>query len=78
MPMACSPQLPAVGIKVGHDLKGRDLCVESLGILQAVVPNLIHDVAEESGDAMFGCFIAGVVINAGFVGGLGDNVYQRD
>jgi hypothetical protein len=24
---------PAVGVKVDHDLKGRDLCVESLGVL---------------------------------------------
>jgi hypothetical protein len=23
---------PAVGFKVSHDLKGRDLCVESLGV----------------------------------------------
>jgi hypothetical protein len=66
-------QPPAVGIKVGHDLKGHDLCVESLGILQVVVLNLVNNVMEEFGNATFGCFVAGVVIKAGFVGGLGAN-----
>jgi hypothetical protein len=67
-------QPPAVGIEVGHDLMGRDLCVESLGILQVTVPNLVNDVAEELGKATFGCFVAGVVVEAGFVGGLGANM----
>jgi hypothetical protein len=66
-------QPPAVGVKVGHDFKGRNLCVESLGILQVVVPNFVNDVVEEFGDAMFGCFVAGLVVKAGFVGSLGAN-----
>ncbi len=28
---------------------------------------------EELGDAMFGCFVAGIVVEAGFVGRLGAN-----
>jgi hypothetical protein len=67
-------QLPAVGIKVGHDLKGRDLCVERLGVLQVFVPNLINDVVEELGNTTFGYFVAGIVIKAGFVGNLGANM----
>ncbi len=47
-------QPPAVGVKVGHDFKGHDLCIESLGILQVIVPNLVDDVAEEFGDTTFG------------------------
>ncbi len=66
-------QPPAVGVEVGHDLKGRDFCVESLGVLQVVVPNLLNDVAEELGNATFGCFLASVVVKAGFVGGLSAN-----
>ncbi len=38
-------QPPAVGVKVGHDFMGCDLCTESLGILQVIVPNLINNVA---------------------------------
>jgi hypothetical protein len=66
-------QPPAVGIKVCHDLKGHDLCVESLGILQVVVPNLVNDAMEELGNTTFDCFLAGIVVKAGFVGGLGAN-----
>ncbi len=64
---------PDVGIKVGHDYKGRDLCIESLGILQVIIPNLVNNVAEEFGNTMFGYLVAGVVVEAGFVGGLGAN-----
>jgi hypothetical protein len=64
---------PAVGIEVGHDFKGFDLGVESLGILQVLVPNLVNDVVEKFGKATFGSFVAGVVVKAGFVGGLGSN-----
>jgi hypothetical protein len=67
-------QPPAVGIKVGRDFEGRNLCIESLGTLQVVVPNLVNNNAEEFGDATFGCFIAGVVVKVGFVGGLGANM----
>ncbi len=66
-------QPPAVGVSVGCDLKGSDLCVESLGVLQVVVPNLINNVVEELGNTTFGCFVAGIVIKAGFVEGLGMN-----
>jgi hypothetical protein len=67
-------QPPAVGVKVGHDLKGHDLCVESLSIHQVVVPNLVNNVAEEFGNATFGCLVAGIVVEVGFVGGLGVNM----
>ncbi len=66
-------QPPIVGVEVGHDFEGRDLHIESLGMLQVVVPNLIDDVAEEFGNAMFGCLVAGVVIEVGFVGSLSAN-----
>jgi hypothetical protein len=66
-------QPPAVGVEVGHDLKGHDFCVESCGILLVIVPNLINDIAEELGDTTFGCLIAGLVVEVGFVGGLGTN-----
>jgi hypothetical protein len=67
-------QPPAVGIKVGHDFKGCDLCVESISVLQVIVPNLVNDVAEEFGNATFGYFVAGVVVKVGFVGSLGTNM----
>ncbi len=38
-----------------------------------VVPNLVDNVAEELGNAAFGCPVAGIVVKAGFVGGLGAN-----
>ncbi len=66
-------QPPTVGIEVGHDFKGRDFCLESLGILQVFVPNLVDDIAEEFGNATFGYFVAGIVVEARFVGGLGAN-----
>jgi hypothetical protein len=61
---------PAVGIAEGHDLEGRPLCVEGVGVLEIVVPHLIDGVVEELGDAAFGCLIAGKVIKAGMVGSL--------
>ncbi len=61
---------PTVGVEVGHDFEGRDLCIESLGILQVVVLNLVNNVAEEFGNTTFGCLVAGVVVKAGFVGGM--------
>ncbi len=66
-------QPPAVGIKVDLDVKGQDLCVESLSILQVIVSNLVNDAAEKFGNTMFGCFVPGVVVEAGFVGGFGAN-----
>jgi hypothetical protein len=64
-------QPPAVGVKMGHDLQGHDFHVESVGVLKVIVLNLINDVTEELGDATFSCLVAGVVIKAGFVGGIG-------
>ncbi len=66
-------QPPAVGIEVGHDLKGCELCVECLAVLQVVIPNLVNDISEELGDAMFCCLEAGIVAEVRFVGGLGPN-----
>jgi hypothetical protein len=66
-------QPPAVGIKVGHDFKGLDLCVESLGILQVIEPNLVNNIVEKFCGATFSCFVSGVVGEAGFVGSLSMN-----
>jgi hypothetical protein len=66
-------QPSSVGIKVGHGFKGRDLHIESISVLQVVVPNLVNNVEEEFGNATFGCFVAGVVVELGFVDGLGAN-----
>jgi hypothetical protein len=66
-------QPPAVGIKVGHDLQGRDLCVEHFGVIEVVVPNLVDNATEELGNTTFGCLITGVVVKVGFVGVLGAN-----
>jgi hypothetical protein len=67
-------QPPAVGIKVGHDFEGPELHIESLSVLQVVIPNLIDDIAEEFGSATFGRLIAGVVVKTGFVGSLSVNM----
>ena len=40
-------QPPTVGIELGHDFEGSDLCIESLGVLEVIVPNLVNNVAEE-------------------------------
>ncbi len=63
-------QPPAVAIKVGHDFKGRDLCIKCLSILQVVITNLVDNVSEEFGHAMFSHLVAGIVVKARFVGGL--------
>ncbi len=39
-------KLSADGVEEGHDVNGRDLCVEGVGIFEVVVPNLINNVAE--------------------------------
>jgi hypothetical protein len=67
-------QPPAVGIKVGHDFEGRDFCIESLSVLQVVIPNLVENIAEEFGNATFGHLVAGVDVKVGFVGGLSANM----
>jgi len=66
-------QPPTVGVKEGHDVNGRDLCVEGVGVFEVVVPNLIDDIAENLGHALLGRLVTGVVIEAGFVGSLCTN-----
>ncbi len=60
----------AVGVKEGHDVDGRDLCVEGVSGFEVLVPNLINTVAEKLGHTLFGRFVTGIVIKLGFVGGL--------
>jgi hypothetical protein len=63
----------AVGIKEGHDVDGRNLCVEGVSLFEVVVPNDIDDLAEKLGHASLSRHVTGVVIEAGFVGGLRTN-----
>ncbi len=64
----------AVGVEEGHDIDGHDLSVEGVGVFEVVVPNLIDNVAEKLGQALFSCLVIGVVIELGFVGSLCTNV----
>jgi hypothetical protein len=64
----------AVGIEERHDVNGRDLRVEGVGVFEVVVPNLINNVAEKFRPASFGRLVTGVVIKSGFVGSLRTNV----
>jgi hypothetical protein len=66
-------QPPTVGVEEGHDVDGRDLGVESIGVFEIVVPDLVDDIAEKFRNATFGRFVTGVVIKAGFVGLLCTN-----
>ncbi len=61
---------PAVGIKEGHNLEGCDLCVESVSILQVIVPHLIYGIPEGLGGATFGRLLSGKVAKARLVGSL--------
>ena len=61
-------QTLTVGVEVGHDVDGQDPCVESLGVFEIIVPDLINNIAKESRDSTFGGLITGVVIKAGFMG----------
>ncbi len=65
-----SMKASAVGVKEGHDVDGRDLCVEGVGIFKVIVPNFIDNIVEKLGHALLGCLIFGVVIELGFVGCL--------
>ncbi len=60
----------AVGVKEGHDVDGRDLCVEGVSGFEVLVPNLIDEVVEKLGHTLFGHLVTGVVIKLGFVGSL--------
>ncbi len=65
----------AVGIEERHDVDGRDLHVEGVGVFEVIiVPNHIDDVAEKFGHTLFGCLVTDVVIKSGFVGSLCTNV----
>ena len=59
-------QPPAVGIEEGHDVDGRDLGVEGIGVFEIVVPDLVNDIAQEFGNATFGCLITGIISEVGF------------
>ena len=66
-------QPPTVGVEEGHDVDGQDLGVESIGVFEIVVPDLVDDIAEKFRNATFGRFVTGVVIKAGFMGHLCTN-----
>ncbi len=66
-------QPPAVGVEEGHDVVGRDLRVERLGILEIIVPDLVDEVTKEFCDALFNHLVTGVVVKAGVMGGLCSN-----
>jgi hypothetical protein len=51
-----------VGIEEGNDVNGHDLHVEGVSIFEIVVPNLVNNVAEKLGHALFGCLVTGVAI----------------
>jgi hypothetical protein len=70
-------QIPAVGIKEGHDVEGRHLCIEGFGILEVLVPNLIDHFVEKLGNPTLSRFIAGIVIKARLVGCLSANAEDR-
>jgi hypothetical protein len=65
-----SMKASAVGVKEGHDVDGRDLCVEGVGVFEVVVPNFIVNAVEKLGHTSLSCLVTGIVIKAGFVGGL--------
>jgi hypothetical protein len=60
----------AVGVEEGHDVNGRDLHVEGVGVFEVVVPNLVENIAEKFGHASFSHLVTGIVIKSGFVGSL--------
>ena len=52
-----SVQAATVDVKESHNLDGRDLCVEGLGVFEIVVPDLVDNIAEKFGNATFGRFV---------------------
>ncbi len=62
-----------VGVEEGDDVEGRHLCVEGVGVLEVVVPDLLDGIPEEFGCAAFGRLVASVVVEACFVGRLRTN-----
>ena len=63
-------QPPPVGIEESHDVEGRDLRVERVGVLEIVVPDFVGNIAKEFGNAPFGRLVTGVVSKTGFLGRL--------
>ncbi len=61
-------ELPAVGVKEGHDLEGQHLCIEDISVLEVVVLDLVDYLAEEFGSAALGRLVAGIVVKAGAMG----------
>jgi hypothetical protein len=57
-------QPPTVGVEEGHDVQCRDLHVESLGVLEVIIPDLLDGFAEEFGNPPLSCLVTGVVIKA--------------
>jgi hypothetical protein len=68
---------PAVGIKEGDNFKGQNLSVEGVGVLEVFEPDLIDGFSEEFGGPTLRCLVAGVVVNAGFVGRFRSNANNR-
>jgi hypothetical protein len=68
-----SMQTPIVGVKEGDDVERRDLRIESIGVFEVVVQNLVDNVMEEFGHAMLGYLVTSIVIKAGFMGSLRTN-----
>jgi hypothetical protein len=64
---------PTVGIEVGHDLKGHDLCVELLGVFQVIIPNLVNNNCKETWQRHVWLLCSWISLKVGFVGGLGAN-----
>ncbi len=60
----------AVCIEEGHDVNGRDLCVEGVGIFQAIVSNFIDNVTKKLGHVSLSRLVTGVVVKLGFMGSL--------
>ncbi len=68
---------PTVGVKEGDNFKGRHLCVKGVGVLEVFEPDLVDGFLEEFGGPTLRCLVAGVVVNAGFVGRFRSNANNR-
>jgi hypothetical protein len=66
-----------VGVEESHDVEGRHLCVEGVGILEVVVPDLVNGVPEDLSGAALGRFVGGEVVEAGFVGRFRSDTNDR-
>jgi hypothetical protein len=61
---------PSAGGVEERLVDGHDLRVEVVCIFEVIVPNLINNLVETLGHALFSCFVTGAVIKLGFVGSL--------